>query len=324
MTQSYNLSQLANNLNTAGQLDATDGLSGAVPANNGGTGLSSYTTGDILYASGGITLAALSDIAIGNALITGGAGAAPSYGKIGLTTHISGTLGLGNGGTNATSTPVAGSVIIGTGSAYASTAAGTAGQVLVSNGSSAPTWGSAGGQLQAALFSSTGTWTAPANVTRVKVTVIGGGGGGGYSGQTGGRGGFGFNYYTVVPLTTYSVVVGLGGVGSGTSPINGSAGGNSTFHTFITATGGAGGIYYTSGQAAAGSCANSLVNTTSSNAVVPSPFWGVGTNSGGSTAVNWTASSGYIPGACGLSVTSEFVIFGSGGVSGIVFIEYVG
>ena len=38
MTQAYNLSQLANNLNTTGQLDATDGLVNAVPLINGGTG----------------------------------------------------------------------------------------------------------------------------------------------------------------------------------------------------------------------------------------------------------------------------------------------
>ena len=40
MTQSFNLSQLANNLNTAGQLDATDGLVNSVPVANGGTGAS--------------------------------------------------------------------------------------------------------------------------------------------------------------------------------------------------------------------------------------------------------------------------------------------
>lgn len=40
MTQAYNLSQLANNLNTAGQLDATDGLVNAVPVANGGTAAS--------------------------------------------------------------------------------------------------------------------------------------------------------------------------------------------------------------------------------------------------------------------------------------------
>jgi len=40
MTQAYNLSQLANNLNSTGQLDATDGLVNAVPVANGGTGAS--------------------------------------------------------------------------------------------------------------------------------------------------------------------------------------------------------------------------------------------------------------------------------------------
>lgn len=40
MTQAYNLSQLANNLNSAGQVDATDGLVNAVPVANGGTGAS--------------------------------------------------------------------------------------------------------------------------------------------------------------------------------------------------------------------------------------------------------------------------------------------
>lgn len=44
MTQAYNLSQLANNLNTAGQLDATDGLVNAVPIANGGTGASTAAT----------------------------------------------------------------------------------------------------------------------------------------------------------------------------------------------------------------------------------------------------------------------------------------
>jgi hypothetical protein len=43
MTQAFNLSQLANNLNTAGQLDATDGLVNAVPVANGGTGASTQS-----------------------------------------------------------------------------------------------------------------------------------------------------------------------------------------------------------------------------------------------------------------------------------------
>jgi len=38
MTQAYNLSQLANNLDSSGRLDASDGLVNAVPIANGGTG----------------------------------------------------------------------------------------------------------------------------------------------------------------------------------------------------------------------------------------------------------------------------------------------
>ena len=38
MTQSFNLSQLANNLDSSGRLDASDGLVNALPIANGGTG----------------------------------------------------------------------------------------------------------------------------------------------------------------------------------------------------------------------------------------------------------------------------------------------
>lgn len=69
---------------------------------SGGTGQTSYTVGDILYASGTTALSKLEDVATGNALISGGIGVAPSYGKIGLTTHVSGTLPIANGGTGST------------------------------------------------------------------------------------------------------------------------------------------------------------------------------------------------------------------------------
>jgi len=57
-----------------------------------------------------------------------------------LTTGVTGTLPIANGGTNSTATPTAGTVPYGTGTALAYTGVGTAGQVLSSNGSSAPTW----------------------------------------------------------------------------------------------------------------------------------------------------------------------------------------
>lgn len=95
---------------TDGNLAAFDGATGklikqaaTVTAAQGGTGQSSYTVGDLVYASGATTLAKLADVATGNALISGGVGVAPSYGKIGLTTHVSGTLPEANGGTGITS-----------------------------------------------------------------------------------------------------------------------------------------------------------------------------------------------------------------------------
>jgi hypothetical protein len=72
-------------------------------AASGGTGQNSYAIGDVLYASGAAVLSKLSGVATGNALISGGIEAAPSWGKIGLTTHVSGTLPVGSGGTGATS-----------------------------------------------------------------------------------------------------------------------------------------------------------------------------------------------------------------------------
>ena len=68
----------------------------------GGTGQSSYAVGDLVYADTTTSLAKLPDVISGNALISGGVGAAPVWGKIGLTTHVSGTLAVGNGGTGAT------------------------------------------------------------------------------------------------------------------------------------------------------------------------------------------------------------------------------
>ena len=70
-----------------------------IAANQGGTGQTTYSVGDILYASATSTLSKLAGVATGNALISGGIGAAPSWGKIGLTTHVDGTLPATSGGT---------------------------------------------------------------------------------------------------------------------------------------------------------------------------------------------------------------------------------
>ena len=78
-------------------------LTSALPETKGGTNQTTYTTGDLLYASAANTLSKLADVATGNALISGGVGTAPAWGKIALTTHVSGTLPEANGGTAFTS-----------------------------------------------------------------------------------------------------------------------------------------------------------------------------------------------------------------------------
>ena len=83
----------------------TSGL-GTIIATKGGTGQTSYAVGDLLYADTTTTLAKLADVATGNALISGGVTTAPSWGKIGLTTHVSGILPVANGGTNASTASI--------------------------------------------------------------------------------------------------------------------------------------------------------------------------------------------------------------------------
>jgi hypothetical protein len=134
----------------------------AVSAPLGGTGQTSYTVGDILFADTGTSLAKLAGVAVGNALISGGVGAAPVYGKIGLATHVDGTLPIANGGSGATTAQ---------GGINAFAGAVTSGQYLRGNGSNVVMSAIQAGDVPTLNQNTTGT---ASNVTGTVAVANGG------------------------------------------------------------------------------------------------------------------------------------------------------
>lgn len=130
------------------------------------------------------------------------------------------------------------------------------------------------------VFASSGTWVAPATVTEIRLTMVGGGGGGaGGAGVTGfaygsqnpdnytysnfnsGGGGSGGNtiieaIIPVIPSTIYTITIGAGGSGGavglsgnyvGSTPLKGNNGGNTSFvggTTYLLVSGGSAGANY--------------------------------------------------------------------------------
>jgi hypothetical protein len=257
-------------------------------------------------------------------------------GQADLTTAVTGTLPVANGGTGAT-TLASGNVLIGAGtSAVTSVAAGTAGNVLTSNGTTWTSSASSGGAFKSEIFTAPGTWTKPASCTQVRVMVIGGGGGTsqfpvpqGGSQTPGGPGGLA--YASNIPVTgPVAITVGAGGVGSTGPQQPGGAGGTSSFGSAVSSTGGT----------ASGSTNTTGVATVSSGTIIrgisaPSPvatgvavisgtvFSGLPTTNPTSSpaAKTFSLTGNFGAGFCGISSPTVGSV---GGVSGIVLVEYVG
>lgn len=92
------------------------------------------------------------------------------------------------------------------------------------------------------------TWAVPAGVKKAWVTVIGGGGGGGRAGVSGagsgggGGGGLAQELVDLSGVTSVTVTVGAGGAGATVEAGVGETGATSSFGTYLSATGGAGGF----------------------------------------------------------------------------------
>jgi hypothetical protein len=217
------------------------------------------------------------------------------------------------------------------------TAQGTLNNTLITGAS---TYG--GTTLNFQKFLANGTFTIPANVTSVKVTVVGGGGAGGGStaannGGGGGSGGVAIKFLTgLTPGNTIAVTVGAGGTGVSTATGNaGSAsaiasgtqtittvtanGGNGGITIGAISAGGAGAAVSTNGDInGAGNAGGSAPGSNLSGGGGPSFLGGSGNpgnGSAGNPAVANTGSGGGGAGAAGNAA-------GGTGGSGIVIFEW--
>lgn len=119
-------------------------ISGSLPATKGGTGQTVYAVGDVLYASTTTALSKLAAIAVGNVLRSGGVGVAPAWGKVVMTTDVSGILPAPNGGTGQGVYAVGDLLYASTTTALSRLADVAVGNVLRAGGVGvAPAWGKA-------------------------------------------------------------------------------------------------------------------------------------------------------------------------------------
>jgi hypothetical protein len=190
-------------------------------------------------------------------------------------------------------------------------APGAAGNVLTSTGldwvSQTPAIGYTG--FSTVYFTASGIWTPPTGITKARVSVVGAGGGGYVINFGGGRGGYAKAFVTGISGPV-NITVGVGGIGGG-SP---TSGGQSSFGTFVTTTGGGVGVQGVGvGSNGTGSVPNGVTLRTGESGSHFADIIGA-TNNTATTATPWTPSNLVKPGAGGA--------VNCAGANGIVIIEF--
>ncbi|HYV94559.1 MAG TPA: T9SS type A sorting domain-containing protein [Chitinophagales bacterium] len=194
-------------------------------------------------------------------------------------------------------------------------------------------------------FTSSGTFIVPAGVTSITIEVVGAGGNGGLNGGGGGgAGGYASGVYTVTPLDSLTVMVGVsgGGAGAGTTRVatlisasggengfsvanpyigGGGTGGTGSGGTILNRTGGTGGggywTYFGGGGAGAagatsdGANGGNTIVWNGSNCLTPGGTGGIG---GGAPGGDGGKGAGFTDDNC--SVTDPAAIGGNYGGGG--------
>jgi len=133
-------------------------LNATVPATKGGTGNTSYTVGDLLYADTATTLAKLPDVAVGKVLTSGGVGVAPAWGQVTLgSSMVSGYCTIVKGGTNSQTALTNNKVMVANAGSIVEGPAQNNGQLLIGSTGSMPVAANITGSNGVAVTNGAGT-----------------------------------------------------------------------------------------------------------------------------------------------------------------------